>query len=251
VAGVVRARDGLVHFGPNLGWYEIPFGRMLADALIRDVPVLVGNDADLGALAEHTRGAAAGHANVVYLAGNVGVGGGIIVGGQPLHGFGGYGGEVGHMVVNRADGSVCRCGTRGCWETEIGSDALLVRAGHPPGGGRPAILAVLAEAANGDLVAVEAVTSVGRWLGDGIANLINLFNPEMVVLGGTLSDVYRATDEIIAKQLGSCALAAPLSQVVLSVAGLGGDSSLIGAAELAFSALLEDPITRMRALEPA
>ena len=73
----------------------------------------------------------------------------------------------------------------------------------------------------------------------------------MVVLGGTLSDVYRATDEIIAKQLGSCALAAPLSQVVLSVAGLGGDSSLIGAAELAFSALLEDPITRMRALEPA
>jgi predicted NBD/HSP70 family sugar kinase len=250
VAGVVRGRDGLVHFAPNLDWYEVPFGRMLVDALIRDVPVRVGNDADVGALAEQTRGAAAGCGNVVYLSGSVGVGGGIIVDGRPLYGVGGYGGEVGHMVVNRRDGALCRCGARGCWETEVGTDALLVRAGHPAGGGRVAVLAVLDEAAAGKPAAVDALESVGTWLGDGIANLINLFNPEVIVFGGILSDVYPATAEIVAKQLASSALAAPLSQVALVVTGLGGDSSLLGAAELAFAPLLQDPITAILAIEP-
>ena len=117
VAGVVRRRDGLVHFGPNLGWYEVPFGRMLSDALVRDVPIFVGNDADVGVLGEQTRGVAAGRSDVVFISGDVGVGGGIIIGGRPLDGASGYGGEVGHMIVNRENGSLCRCGARGCWET--------------------------------------------------------------------------------------------------------------------------------------
>src|SRR6266700_4445778 len=97
IAGVVRESDGLVRFAPNLGWVDEPLGRALAEGLGRQgirARVAVGNDADLGALAEHVRGAAAGATDAVYLTGEVGVGAGIIVGGEPLRGHGGYGGEL-------------------------------------------------------------------------------------------------------------------------------------------------------------
>ena len=124
VSGIVNAADGTVRFGPNLGWVDEPFGAALGEALGLAQPVVVGNDADLGVLAEVARGVAVGCTDVVYLAGEVGVGGGVITGGRPLGGTGGFAGEVGHMVVNPA-GRRCRCGNRGCWETEIGEEALL------------------------------------------------------------------------------------------------------------------------------
>ena len=123
VPGVVRHRDGLVQFAPNLGWVEVPLGEALGEALGFGRPVVIGNDADFGAVAEHARGAAVGVQNLVYLSGEVGVGGGIILDGRPLAGTGGYAGEVGHMRVNPR-GRVCRCGAVGCWETEIGEDVL-------------------------------------------------------------------------------------------------------------------------------
>ena len=92
---------------------------------------MIANEADLGALAEHRRGAAAGTDDVVFLSGEVGLGGGLIVGGRPLTGVAGYGGEVGHLPVNPLAGATCRCGSVGCWETEVGEEALLVRAGRP------------------------------------------------------------------------------------------------------------------------
>src|SRR2546430_13494089 len=155
-----------------------------------DLPIMLGNAADLAALAEHTRGAAIDSDNVVYLHGDVGIGGGIIAGGRPVAGHGGYGGEVGHMVVNR-NGRPCGCGSRGCWETEIGEHALL-RAADRDGTGRDGILAVVEAAARGDAVAQAAVRQVGDWLGFGVANLVNIFNPETVVFGGTFRAVYLA-----------------------------------------------------------
>ncbi len=241
VAGVVRREDGLVHFGPNLGWRDVPFGEMLAAELGPPVPVRVGNNADLGALGEHARGVAAELDNVVYLAGEVGVGGGVIVDGRPLYGSAGYGGEVGHMVVN-PQGRACRCGSRGCWETEVGEDALLRRAGHPLGGGRAAVLEVLEAAAGGDADALTAVGTVGRWLGNGVATIVNLFNPQMVIFGGLLSDIYPAAAAIVEQRLAAAALAAPRALVRLAVPVLGADSTLHGAAELAFGPLLADPL---------
>src|SRR5206468_6824424 len=97
IAGVVRDADGLVRFAPNLGWVDAPLGGTLASVVANygiHAPVAVGNDADLGVVAEHVRGAAAGATDAVYLAGEVGVGAGIIVGGEPLRGAGGYGGEL-------------------------------------------------------------------------------------------------------------------------------------------------------------
>ena len=122
--------------------------------------------------------------DVVFLSGEVGLGGGLIVGGRPLTGIAGFGGEVGHMPVNPLSGTTCRCGSVGCWETEVGEQALLARAGRPVDGGRAAVDAVLADAAAGDATALAALAEVGRWLGIGLAGLVNMLNPARVVLGG-------------------------------------------------------------------
>jgi len=242
IAGVVRDADGLVRFAPNLGWVDAPLGETL-DTVIGQygihAPVVVGNDADFGALAEHVRGAAAGATDAVYLTGEVGVGAGIIVGGEPLRGAGGYGGELGHMVVNPA-GRLCRCGARGCWETEIGEKAILDAAGHPDGP-RSTVPAVVAAAAGGDARAVAAIRHVGEWLGIGVGNLVNIFNPEVVVFGGLLRDILPAVEPQLRTTLRTSGLVAPREQVRLVVPGLGPDSTLVGAAERAFGPLLNDP----------
>ena len=149
---------------PNLGWRDVPFGDRLADALSLDVPIVHANEADLGALAELLRGAAVGTRDVLYVSGEVGVGGGLIAGGQPLTGVAGYGGEIGHFPVNPS-GRACRCGAVGCWETEIGEGALLTLAGRPADGGRDAVDAVLRDAEAGESTALAALDHVGGWLG--------------------------------------------------------------------------------------
>src|SRR5262249_5201277 len=134
ISGMVRRADGMVRLGPHIGWVDAPLGTALAAVLSMETPIAVANVADLAPLAEHTRRAAIDPANVVYLHGDVGIGGGISAGGRPVAGHGGYGGEVGHLVVNPG-GRTCGCGSRGCWETEIGEHALL-RAADRDGTGR-------------------------------------------------------------------------------------------------------------------
>ncbi|MGZ4595814.1 MAG: ROK family protein [Actinomycetes bacterium] len=238
VSGVVGARDGVVRFAPNLGWEDVPLGRMLSEHLGGRLPVTVGNDGDLGALAEHVRGAAAGLSDVIYISGEVGVGGGIITGGRPLVGAGGYGGEIGHMCVNPR-GRLCRCGRRGCWETEVGEEAVLLATGAPA----DAELAdVLAAHAAGDRRTVAGMRQVGQWMGLGVVNLVNMFNPEMIIFGGSTRVVFALTEEQTREALAT-ALAAPREQVRLEVAALGSDSTVVGAAELAFAPLLDNPLT--------
>jgi predicted NBD/HSP70 family sugar kinase len=238
--GMVRRADGMVRLGPHADWADAPLGSALAEVLNVNLPVMLGNAADLAALAEHTRGAAIDSDNVVYLHGDVGIGGGIIAGGRPVAGHGGYGGEVGHMVVN-PNGRPCLCGSRGCWETEIGEHALL-RAANRDGTGRDGILAVVDAAARGDAVAQAAVRQVGDWLGFGVANLVNVFNPETVVFGGTLRDVYLAAAAQVRSRINRNGLPACREHVRLRTPELGDDAPLLGAAELAFQRLLADPL---------
>jgi predicted NBD/HSP70 family sugar kinase len=168
------------------------------------------------------------------------VGAGIIVSGEPLRGYGGYGGEIGHTVVNPA-GRLCRCGARGCWETEIGEKAILDAAGHPDGP-RSTVSAVVAAASDGDARALAAMRHVGEWLGIGVGNVVNIFNPEVVIFGGLLRDVFPAVEQQLRTTLLTTGLAAPREQVRLVTPGLGADSTLVGAAERAFAPLLFDPI---------
>ncbi len=240
VAGLVRRADGLVRMAPNLGWTDVPLGAVLGRALGTDAPVHVANEADLGALAELRRGAATGVDDLVFVFGEVGVGGGVIVGGRPLTGAAGYGGEVGHMPV-RADGRPCRCGSTGCWETEVGEEALLALAGYPPDGGRAAVEALIAAAGAGGPRALAALEEVGRWLGVGIAGLVNLFDPDLVVVGGLFARFHPHIERSMEELLERRALPAPRALVRVVPSLLGVDAPLIGAAELAFEPLLDDP----------
>jgi predicted NBD/HSP70 family sugar kinase len=242
VAGLVRRADGLVRMAPNLGWADVPLGEILGRALGTDAPVHVANEADLGALAELRRGAATGVDDLAFVFGEVGVGGGVIVDGRPLTGAAGYGGEVGHMPV-RSDGRPCRCGSTGCWETEVGEEALLALAGYPPDGGRAAVEALIGAAGAGDPRALEALEEVGRWLGVGIAGLVNLFDPDLVVLGGLFARIHPYVGRQVEAQLELRALPAPRALARVVPSSLGIDAPLIGAAELAFEPLLADPST--------
>lgn len=240
IPGVVRTEDGLVRQAPNLGWVDVPLGEVIGDVLgVESSGLWVRNDADLGALAEHLRGAAREADNVVFLAGDVGIGGGVIVDSAPLVGAGGYGGEVGHMRVNPS-GRVCRCGARGCWETEIGAEAL-VDAVRRSSGVSASAAEILFAAREGDPASIQAVSGVAEWLGIGLVNLVHLLNPQAVVLGGHLAEVYALSSEQIVEQLDR-ALPAAREQVRVMPAQLRRDATLVGGAEVAFTGLLADPV---------
>jgi predicted NBD/HSP70 family sugar kinase len=240
IVGVVRRDDGLVVTAPNLGWRNERLGPYLAEGIGLDLPVHVGNDADLGALVELRRGAARGADDLLFVSGEIGVGGGVVVAGQPLAGAAGYAGEIGHMPFN-PEGRPCRCGSIGCWETEIGEEALLRLAGRDAAGGRASVDEVIEAARRGDADARAAVHEVGRRLGVGIAGLVNILNPRVVVLGGLFSRLYPMIAGVVDKELDRRAMAAPRSSVRVAPAALGVDAPLLGAAELAFEAFLADP----------
>jgi predicted NBD/HSP70 family sugar kinase len=247
--GMIRPGDGMVRYGPEMGWVDQAFGAELERALGAGLPVTVGNEAHLGALAEFERGAGVGSPDLVYLHGDVGVGGGILVGGRLLGGEGGYGCEVGHMLVNPVDGRPCLCGSRGCLEAETGEYALLAAAGRQPGAiGREAVCAVLRDAAAGDRTAAAAVAEIGDWLGIGVANLINLFNPGVVIFGGMLRDVYAAAVPQVAARIAQHAMPVSRERAKLRLSGLADDATLIGAAERGFAGLLADPLTAINCI---
>jgi predicted NBD/HSP70 family sugar kinase len=250
--GLIRPGDGTVRYGPELGWVDQAFGAELERALGLGCPVAVGNEAHLGALAEFERGAGIGSPNLIYLHGDVGVGGGILVGGELLGGDGGYGCEVGHMLVNPYSGRPCLCGSRGCLEAEAGERALLSVA-HPGKSreGREAVREVLADAATGDPLARKALAEVGDWLGIGVVSLINLFNPGVVIFGGTLREVYAAASGPIADRIARHVLPVSRERTRLRVSALADDATLLGAAELAFADLLGDPLEQVAAIRRA
>ncbi len=241
VPGIIRAADGHVRLAPNLGWRDVPFAQILSDRLgSLGVPVL-GNDADLGALAEHLRGAGVGVEDLVYLSGEVGVGAGVIVSGHKLEGAGGYAGEIGHLPF-LPDGKLCHCGARGCWETEIGAAAIALAIGCPP-----ERLGALGEYLEAVHEASPDLRVVGRALGRGLAGVVNLLNPRVIVLGGYLRSLYPLIRADVESEMAVHALTAPRELVRVTLPGLGGDSVLHGAAELAFEPLLADPVGRLAA----
>ena len=240
VVGMVRRSDGFVSMAPNLGWRDVALGARLAEALATTAPIFVANEADLGALAEVRRGVSGTAGDVLFISGEVGVGGGLIVGGEPLTGMTGYGGEIGHMPIN-PNGLPCRCGSTGCWETEVGEGALLRRAGRPVDGGSAAIDALLRDAAAGLPLALAALDEEGRWLGLGLAGLINVFNPRQIVLGGLIGRIHPFVADKLERELDRQALPGPRDIVRIVPASLGQDAPLLGAAELAFEPFLSDP----------
>jgi predicted NBD/HSP70 family sugar kinase len=247
VAGVTRRSDGFVHQAPNLGWRNVAVGEKLSSMLGLDQQILVANEADLGALAEHRRGVGTGVPDLIYLSGEAGIGAGMIHDGKPMLGASGYAGEAGHTLVN-PNGHDCRCGAKGCWETEAGEEALARHAGIPPTVDGVGVLeTVLTRAETGDETTLAAIAEVGRWLGLGIGNLINVFNPQLVVLGGLYHPLFPFLEKAVYEGARLAALDAPGDVAEIAASGLGPDAPLMGAAELALSGVIADPAGSRRA----
>ena len=239
--GTVTPTGGRVEHAPNLEWRNEPFGTILTERLPPGIAVSFGNDANLGALAEHLRGAARGFHDAVYLTGKIGVGGGVIVDGKLLSGAGGFAGEVGHMLLDPC-GPPCHCGSRGCVETYVGEEALLRLAGRTGPPSRESVAEVVRAARAGEPDALRGVRAVGVGLGRTIANLVNLLNPQVVITGGSLATVLELARAEVEHELDVRAMSEARRTVQLRTAGLGDNSSLIGGAELAFGPLLADPV---------
>jgi predicted NBD/HSP70 family sugar kinase len=256
VPGTVDRRTGVVGLAPNLGWRDIELGRLMTAAAPVGLPVSIGNDADLAVLAEHRRGSARGYEDVVYLLGRIGLGAGILVDGRSLHGSGGLAGEVGHTVLDPA-GLPCHCGGRGCAETFVGDAALLRLAGRKPAAGDgPAsdghgVAEVLRAAGEGEERALKAVQALADHLGRVAANLVNLLNPQLVIMGGSLREVLVLAQPHVEAALDRHAMAAARGMVELRPSALGDDGPLLGAAELAFGELLTDPLGVTTSAVPA
>ncbi|MFN8077386.1 MAG: ROK family transcriptional regulator [Kineosporiaceae bacterium] len=235
VPGVVDVDSGVVALSPTLGWSGEPLGEMLADAR-PDLPVLLGNDADLGLLSELRHGAARDGQDVVYLSAGAGVGGGMVSGGQRVRGASGYAGEVGHVLV-RPGGRRCRCGARGCWETEVGPAALARALGTSP-----AAAALVAGLDAERERRTGRLDEVATWLGVGVAALVTLLNPRSVVFGGLLREVFVVEEPLVRAVVARHTLAPALVDLRLLPAS-AGDGALSGAAELVWDHVLADPVT--------
>jgi predicted NBD/HSP70 family sugar kinase len=244
VPGLVESATGTVVIAPNLGWCEAPILEELTAMLgWLMLPIHLDNDANLAALAElQTRwDGDSGQSttddpdHLLLLTGAVGVGGGLVSGGQLIRGSQGFAGEVGHMQIDLG-GKDCGCGHSGCWETVIGLNALLSRAADPHDPVRDPALDVLqrleevvARASGGDARTLEALEATGKWMARGVGFLINIFNPEIIVLGGYfailgpwLTDPLRAAlpGRVFAPEAGGCRL--ELSRLGFSAADRGG-----------------------------
>lgn len=250
VPGLVRSEDGRLHEAPALGWRNVPIGQLIRNEFADlNVPVFVGNDADLAASAEHLRGSGRGTTDFICIWGEGGLGAGIVVDGRLIGGSAGYAGEVGHVTID-PDGDLCHCGARGCLESVVGEEALLRRSGRNPLGGTAALEDLIAAADRGDKAALSALVESGRGLGIGIAGLVNIFNPNRVSLGGLYARVYPYVRAPILRELEKRAMPAPRAMVDLVTVRLG-NALLLGAAELALAPLLNDPAIMPLQQEPA
>lgn len=242
IPGLVRRSDGLVRLAPNLeGWVDVSFRDIVRAALQADVPVVLANDADLGALAEHRRGAGVDVDDLIYLSGNIGVGAGVIAGGRALDGAGGYAGEVGHLHGNPR-GRPCHCGDVGCWETEVGGHAIAAAIRCPADQ-----VARLEDVLAGVTSATPELRRIGRDLGRGMGSIVNVFNPSLVVLGGYFRTLYPLVRDEIDTSLAASTMTASAESLTVTVPGLGPDSVLLGAAEMALEPLFDDPVAGLAA----
>ena len=239
VPGLVRESDGVVRLAPHLEWRDEPFASQLAEAT--GLTVSAANDANLGANAERLFGAGRGASDLVYLNGGAsGIGAGVIVGGVPLTGVSGYAGELGHTLVNSA-GVRCHCGAIGCLETEVSQRALLTALGLEAADSEELDRALAAAVAAGDAgVRAEIERQLG-FLAIALRNATNVFNPELVVLGGFLGSLFAVAPERLGALVAEQAMTASGEHLRIARAELGANILMIGAAELAFAALLAAP----------
>jgi glucokinase len=248
-AGIVDVNEGVLRYAPNLAWRELPVARLVREAL--SLPCQVDNDANVAAWGEYRFGAGRGYRHMLLVAVGTGIGGGIVAGGRLFRGAHGFAAEIGHVVVEPG-GPQCGCGNRGCWE-QVASGHAVARLGrtaaaeHPGSalarlaggaGGKVTGEMVTEAAMGGDQTAVDILGEVGRRLGQGIAGLVNVLDPQVVVVGGGVVAARELLLEPARKAYADAVEGRDHRPVVPIVAAeLGNDAGAVGAAALALEEL--------------
>lgn len=248
-AGTVDAERGVVVTSPNLPLIEVPVAEAMRSAL--GMPIVMENDANAAVLGEAVAGAAIGLRHVVMLTLGTGVGGGLLLEGRIYHGANGGAGELGHMVVQK-DGLACPCGSHGCLEMYVSGSALVryatARIGDPvqdPDGvlrdlhGQAGLTgeAVATLARRGYPGAVGAVRELADWLGVGLVSIANAFDPQMIVVGGGVSELGETLLARARDHVRKSAMAPARDRVQIACARLGNAAGMIGAALVAWETL--------------
>ena len=242
--GLIDTERGFVHFLTNVpGWKNLPFAQKMRQRL--HLPVFIDNDVNLMTLGEATFGAAKGFHHIICLTLGTGVGGGLILNGTLYRGATLSAGEIGHMPVSRK-GPLCPCGSYGCLERYVGNEAIVAAARRRLRCGEPSILPRLLNgnlrrmtpqtvhqaARRGDRLSRRVWEEIGEWIGIALAGLVNVFNPERIVIGGGVSKAGAFVLNPIRRTIRERALKEPSKQVSVVRAALGNEAGIIGAATL-------------------
>jgi glucokinase-like ROK family protein len=240
VPGLVDVQKGVLLFAPNLGWSDVPLRLIYSQRF--HLPLYVENEANLGALGEYYFGVGRDVDNFIYLSSDVGLGGGIIINGKLFKGSRGFAGEIGH-IQRDPQGEICGCRRRGCWETQVGPRAVIERAKRSIEADPQGLLAqkvdgnldsltfkdVVDCALQGDQVCRTAMENVGKNLGAGIADLANIFNPQMVVIGGAFSYGREIILPVLEETIANETLPAVKEDLHVTFSEHGADANVLGA----------------------
>ncbi|MDO8674073.1 MAG: ROK family protein [Dehalococcoidia bacterium] len=245
--GPLDFRTGVVMSAPNLpGWHDVPLRSIMEASL--GLPVVLGNDANLAAFGEATNGAGKGTDNLIYITVSTGIGGGVVVDGKLLLGERGLAAEVGHMAIE-AFGPTCSCGNVGCLEALASGTAIARKARERIAAGCQTIISTLLAEQGGEItarmvveaakqddrLAKEIMEAAATYLGVGVVNLLHLFNPKMVILGGGVSHAGNLLFDPVKRVVAARAMPAYTEGLTITPAALGDDAGLLGAAALALT----------------
>jgi len=245
VAGAIDSNRGLVTVSPNLpGWLDVPLRYIVQDRY--QVDAFLVNDASAAALGEHRFGVGRGVSNLILLTLGTGIGGGIVINGEMYCGVCGSAGEIGHMVID-VNGPECACGNRGCLEALASGTAVARDAIRRITQGEKSSLVEMAEgkiesitaetvgtaARNGDSLALDVLSQAANYLGVGMVNLVNIFNPEMIVLGGGMAKLGSLFIDPAKRVVAERAFPISAQAVRIVTAQLGNEAGVYGAAAFA------------------
>lgn len=254
ISGTVNIQDGVLIFAPNLQWRNVPLRSFFKKHT--NLPVFIENDANAAAVAEHLFGDARESNNFIFVFAGVGIGGGLFLNGNLHRGSIGYAGEIGHSpLMAEPFDAPCHCGNRGCWETYANQYSILRRVQARLDARRKSILPklmkerkvalsleLIKEAADaGDRQAIEALEETGKAMGLGIATLINMLNPQKIILGGPLSVVGDYLLPMAAKVAIERSLPEMRSNIDILLSSFQEDASLIGAISIVVDDILTNP----------
>lgn len=250
-AGIIDTNEGIVTTSPNLpGWRDVPLRDIIAERL--GLTTYLINDASAAALGEHRFGAGKGVDNLIYLTVSTGIGGGIIIDGELYLGADGCAGEIGHMIIE-THGPQCNCGKFGCLEALASGSAMTKESVRRLNQGEKSYIIELVDgrleditaetvslaARKGDSLACDIVARAANYLGIGLANLVNIFNPELIVIGGGVSKMGNMLLAPTRKAVRELAFKLPARTARIVRARLGSNAGIIGAAAYVFDQQLQ------------